>query len=112
MLIGMRLSGFCGSGRHNRFWIFCQLNNEYIRKDNKDTPGRPLAPGCPGSAAGVREIQVRERAGAFKVICVARFADVVYVLHAFQKKTRQTAKRDVDLAASRLREQVDDHRGL
>jgi predicted XRE-type DNA-binding protein len=27
------------------------------------------------------------------------FADMVYVLHAFQKKTRQTAKRDVDLAA-------------
>jgi phage-related protein len=47
-----------------------------------------------------------ERAGAFRVIYVATFADVVYVLHAFQKKTRQTAKRDVDLAASGLREQV------
>ena len=32
--------------------------------------------------------------------------DAVYVLHAFQKKTRQTAKRDVDLAKSRLQEQV------
>src|ERR1700720_3033710 len=40
------------------------------------------------------------------VIYVATFADAVYVLHAFQKKTRQTAKRDVDLAASRLREQM------
>jgi phage-related protein len=58
------------------------------------------------SGAGVREIRVRERAGAFRAIYVATFADVVYVLHAFQKKTRQTAKRDVDLAASRLREQV------
>ena len=46
---------------------------------------------------------VRERAGAFRVIYVATLADVVYVLHAFQKKTRQTAKRDVDLPASRLR---------
>ena len=45
-------------------------------------------------------------AGAFSVIYVAALADVVYVLHAFQKKTRQTAKRDVDLAASRLREQI------
>jgi phage-related protein len=60
----------------------------------------------PSIGAGVREIRVRERAGAFRVIYVAPFADVVYVLHAFQKKTRQTAKRDVDLAASRLREQV------
>jgi phage-related protein len=60
----------------------------------------------PAIGAGVREIRVRERAGAFRVIYVATFADVVYVLHAFQKKTRQTAKRDVDLAASRLREQM------
>lgn len=55
---------------------------------------------------GVREIRVRERTGTFRVIYVTTFADVVYVLHAFQKKTRQTAKRDVDLAASRLREQM------
>lgn len=60
----------------------------------------------PSIGAGVREIRVRERAGAFRVIYVATFADVVYVLHAFRKKTRQTAKRDVDLAASRLREQM------
>ena len=47
-----------------------------------------------------------ERGGAFRVIYVARLADIVYGLHAFQKRTRQTAKRDVDLAASRLREQM------
>jgi phage-related protein len=60
----------------------------------------------PSIGTGVREIRVRERAGAFRVIYVAAFADVVYVLHAFPKKTRQTATRDVGLAASRLREQV------
>lgn len=60
----------------------------------------------PAVGAGVREIRVRERAGAFRVIYVAEFAGAVYVLHAFQKKTRQTSKRDVDLAASRLREQM------
>jgi len=56
--------------------------------------------------AGVREIRVHDRAGTFRVIYVATFADAVYVLHAFQKKTRQSAKRDLDLAASRLREQM------
>jgi phage-related protein len=60
----------------------------------------------PSIGAGVREIRVRERGGAFRVIYVATLADMVYVLHAFQKRTRQTAKRDVDLAASRLREQM------
>ena len=60
----------------------------------------------PSIGAGVRELRVRERAGAFRVIYVATFADAVYVLHAFQKKTRQTAKRDLDLAASRLQQQL------
>ncbi len=52
---------------------------------------------------GVREIRIRDEAGVFRVIFVADIADAVYVLHAFQKKTQQTAKRDLNLAASRLR---------
>jgi phage-related protein len=60
----------------------------------------------PSIGAGIREIRVRERAGAFRVIYLASFAAAVYVLHAFHKKTRQTAKRDLDLAVSRLREQM------
>src|SRR5271165_2559756 len=39
--------------------------------------------------AGVREIRVRQRVGAFRVIYVATFPDAVYVLHAFEKKTQQ-----------------------
>ncbi|UXT85526.1 type II toxin-antitoxin system RelE/ParE family toxin [Agrobacterium tumefaciens] len=53
---------------------------------------------------GVREIRIRDEAGAFRVLYVAKIEDAVYVLHAFQKKTQQTAKRDLDLAAARLRQ--------
>ncbi|WP_214473927.1 type II toxin-antitoxin system RelE/ParE family toxin [Mesorhizobium sp. dw_380] len=53
---------------------------------------------------GVREIRVRDDAGAFRVLYVASIGDAIYVLHAFQKKTQQTAKRDLDLAASRFRQ--------
>ncbi|MBW6421086.1 type II toxin-antitoxin system RelE/ParE family toxin [Rhizobium sp. XQZ8] len=53
---------------------------------------------------GVREIRIRDDAGAFRVIYVAKIEDAIYVLHAFQKKTQQTAKRDLDMAASRLRQ--------
>jgi phage-related protein len=53
--------------------------------------------------SGVREIRVRDAAGAFRVLYVVNLADAVYVLHAFQKKTRTTAKRDLDLAALRFR---------
>ena len=50
---------------------------------------------------GVQEIRIRDEAGAFRVIYVAKFADAVYVLHCFQKKTQKTGKSDLDLAAKR-----------
>jgi phage-related protein len=53
---------------------------------------------------GVREIRIRDAGGAFRVIYVARFADAVYVLHCFQKKTEKTGKTDLDLAAKRYRD--------
>jgi len=53
---------------------------------------------------GVREIRIRDEAGIFRVLYIAKIEDTVYVLHAFQKKTQQTAKRDLVLAATRLRQ--------
>ncbi len=53
---------------------------------------------------GVREIRIRDQAGALRVIYVATRPEAVYVLHAFQKKTQATSKRDLDLAEARLKE--------
>jgi len=53
---------------------------------------------------GVKEIRIRDTAGAFRVIYIAKFADAVYVLHCFQKKTEKTGKSDLDLAAERYRD--------
>jgi phage-related protein len=52
---------------------------------------------------GVSEIRIRDAAGAFRVIYVARFANAIYVLHAFQKKSQKTSWQDVDLARKRFR---------
>ena len=51
---------------------------------------------------GVREIRIRDAAGAFRVLYVAKFDDAVYVLHCFQKKTQKTRKADIELAAGRF----------
>jgi len=40
------------------------------------------------------------------VIYVAKFADAIFVLHCFQKKTRKTSKADLDLASRRYKELV------
>jgi len=54
--------------------------------------------------AGVREIRVRQASGAYRVIYLATVGDTVHVLHAFQKKTQATTKRDIDLARAGLRQ--------
>jgi phage-related protein len=51
----------------------------------------------------VREIRIRDAAGAFRVLYTAALTDAVYVLHAFQKKSQPTSKRDLDLAAERFK---------
>lgn len=52
---------------------------------------------------GVREIRIREDSGAFRIIYVAKFAEAVYVLHAFRKTTQTTRARDIELAKDRLK---------
>jgi phage-related protein len=58
----------------------------------------------PAVGPGACEIRVRDQAGAFRVIYVAKFEDAVCVLHAFQKKSRKTSPADPKLARQRYRD--------
>jgi phage-related protein len=49
---------------------------------------------------GVRELRVHT-ALEHRVCYIAKFAEAIYVLHAFEKRTRKTSQRDLDLARQR-----------
>ena len=53
--------------------------------------------------AGVKEIRIHAESG-YRVLYVAKFAEAIYVLHGFEKKTRRTPKADIDLANRRYRD--------
>jgi phage-related protein len=55
----------------------------------------------PTVGAGVVELRMRDASGAFRVVYVAKYPEAVYVLHAFQKKTRTTSRLDIELARAR-----------
>ena len=57
----------------------------------------------PTVGSGAYEIRVRDESGAYRAIYVAKFETAVYVLHAFQKKSQQTAKKDIELAKARYK---------
>jgi phage-related protein len=56
----------------------------------------------PSIGKGVEEIRVADDSGVYRVVYLARRADAVYVLHAFQKKTQATSRKDIDTATRRL----------
>ena len=52
--------------------------------------------------SGVYEIRIGDDKRAFRVIYIAKLEEAIYVLHAFEKKTRKTSKRDINIARNRL----------
>ena len=59
--------------------------------------------------AGVREVRIHQ-SGEFRVLYVAKLPEAIYVLSAFEKKTRKTPKRELELAADRFRSVAEERR--
>ena len=55
----------------------------------------------PSVGTAVREIRIHTK-GEHRVIYLAKFDEGIYVLHAFEKKTRRTRREDIDLARKRF----------
>jgi phage-related protein len=75
-----------------------------VQKGKQPDDFKPM----PSIGKGVEEIRLWDDAGTFRVIYTARLTDAVYVLHAFQKKTPTTAKRDIDTAKTRFTQLLKD----
>lgn len=54
----------------------------------------------PVIGAGAGEIRIQGKR-AFRVFFVARFHEAIYILHAFEKKSQATARRDIELGRAR-----------
>ncbi len=65
----------------------------------------------PSIGAGVKEVRIHEN-GEFRIIYLAKFTEAVYVLHAFQKKTQKTPKKDISLAQARLKQLQQERRNI
>ncbi len=61
--------------------------------------------------AGVEEIRIHT-GQEHRVFYLARFEEGVYVLHAFEKRSRKTPGRDIEVASDRLREVLATRRRL
>jgi phage-related protein len=53
--------------------------------------------------SGVKEIRIHIL-GEWRIIYVAKYREAVYVLHAFQKKSKKTSRQEIDLARQRYKQ--------
>jgi phage-related protein len=70
----------------------------------------PDAKPMKGKLRDVIEISADDASGTFRTTCTAKIGPVVYVLHAFQKKSKSgiaTPKRELDLIEQRLRAAIE-----
>jgi len=59
-----------------------------------------------GLGSGVFEVALAYRGDAFRVVYAIQLADEIWVIHAFQKKSKQgakTPKHEIDLVEDRLK---------
>jgi phage-related protein len=95
-----RIREFPGEARHEAGH---QLNRVQHGIDPDDWKPMPTV------GLSVREIRIHEER-EYRVFYLAKFADAVYVLHAFSKKTRRTSKQDIDLASDRFRAVIEERK--
>jgi len=74
-----------------------QLN--FIQDGGQATDWKPM----PTVGHGVLEIRIHV-SGEHRVLLVATLGAEIYVLHAFEKKSRTTARREIELARRRYRD--------
>ena len=63
----------------------------------------------PSVGLGVQEIRIHTDV-EHRVLYIAKFAEGVYVLHAFEKRARRTPREDLSLAKERFRSLVNQRR--
>jgi phage-related protein len=65
----------------------------------RPTDYRPLTSIGPG----VFELRDQDERAWYRVVCLSRIEDVIYVLHCFEKKSREMPRKDFEKAKQRLK---------
>jgi phage-related protein len=70
-----------------------------LQKGERPLDYRPVA----SIGSGVFELREEDKRGWYRVIYLSRTNDVIYVLHCFEKKSREIPKNDAEIAKQRLK---------
>jgi|WetSurMetagenome_2_1015567.scaffolds.fasta_scaffold1099961_2 phage-related protein len=64
----------------------------------------PVSRPMPSVGPGVHELRIKDESGAYRSLYAVKFRQAVYILHVFEKRSRATSQRDIELGRKRLKE--------
>jgi len=70
-----------------------------LQQGERPADYRPL----PSIGTGVFELRDQDERAWYRVVYLSRIKDVIYVLHCFEKKSREMSRRDFETAKRRLK---------
>ena len=70
-----------------------------LQKGERPTDYRPVT----SIGSGVFELREQDKRAWYRVIYLSRINHVIYVLHCFEKKSREIPKNDAEIAKQRLK---------
>jgi phage-related protein len=70
-----------------------------LQQGERPADYRPL----PSIGTGVFELRDQDERAWYRVVYLSRINDVIYVLHCFEKKSREMSRRDFETAKRRLK---------
>lgn len=88
------LQSFPGEVRQNLGFQLWQL-----QQGERPADYRPL----PSIGSGVFELRDQDERAWYRVVYLSRINDVIYVLHCFEKKSREMPRRDFETAKRRFK---------
>ncbi|MGB7217367.1 MAG: type II toxin-antitoxin system RelE/ParE family toxin [Vicinamibacterales bacterium] len=80
-------------------------HTEFVQRGEKHIAAKPLK----GLGAGVLEVVADHRGDTFRAVYTVRLEERVFVLHAFQKKSKHgiaTPQSEIDLIKRRLKQAI------
>jgi len=86
--------------------IRADLADAFARLQEGHMLSMPLSRPMPSIGRGVHELRFRDRSGIYRVLYYLAGHGVIYALHAFKKKTRETPWQHIHIAKKRLREVI------
>ena len=85
-----------------------QVRDEFLdaklKLENGVVLGMPLSRSLAGIFHGLHELRMRDGSGQFRFFYYVKKGDAIYFVHAFQKKTQELPKHEIEVILKRVKE--------